>query len=175
MPSKQQGWGSKVLGHGFQHQEVFASKQSGGRRGTETRTARRKQAPPSDYMRGLRKPSRSPTLSPQAAQAESRPLPLAEKSMVLSSSSLSRSKRSLNSTLSSFLLSPTFRRFISGKFKSSSWKDPKPDQVRVARWPWESPPGLTPNLRLSPGPHALPQGLALSHSWVTSRILQQEL
>lgn len=38
----------------------------------------------------------------------------------LGSSSLSSSKRSLKATLSSSFLSSSFRRFISGKFKSSS-------------------------------------------------------
>lgn len=58
---------------------------------------------------------------PQEHDQDVQPPPFFEKSMVLSSS-LSRSKRSLNSTLSSSFLSPSFRRFISGKSRSSSWR-----------------------------------------------------
>lgn len=73
---------------------------------------------------------------PLGAGAEAgRPPPLSEKSAA-PSSSLSRSKRSLNSTLSSSFLSSSFRRFISGKFKSSSWKAPEQEQqVRLYREP----------------------------------------
>lgn len=73
------------------------------------------------------------------------PLPVSEKSMALSSPSLSRSKRSLNSTRSSCFLSPTFRRFISGKFRSSSCRTQSQSRRRgSSSGGSESPPQPSP-------------------------------
>lgn len=52
------------------------------------------------------------------------------------------SKRPWNSTLSSSFLSPTFLRFISGNFKSSSWRDPD----KSSRSGWAGGPESSPQL-----------------------------
>lgn len=62
------------------------------------------------------------------------PAPFTENPPFSSSESLSSSKRSLNSFLSSSFLSSCFLRLISGKFRSSSWKENKSNS--------QSSPGL---------------------------------
>ena len=90
------------------------------------------------------------------------------KSGASSSSSLSRSNRSLNSALSSSFLSPTLRRFTSGKFKSSSWKDRDQElQVRVVAHHHSQSPTHIPTdgfTRPSPAPCRPPSTPPLASS-----------